>query len=405
MKKILAIILAAVSALTVFSACGEQPKDDGTEKQVQVKVNQHTLYIRSDDNIEEMTANFINSDSGKTEEVAMKKQKHEGKGCTFSCEGDVDTYNKVFINYDGLVTEEFAFNECVSGWNLSGKRGLTPYTEGEKIDEQPKYDTVKLPGLGYYENIYIWKPADYNAKSKEKYATIYMFDGIINYVPVNGSLSDTCWNVTEHVKSMIKETGFKAIVVALDNGGNEKKEIARDDLLIPNLGKMAAQERSTKKLGQQYANFITQKVVPYIRKNYNVYTDARHTAIAGSSLGGLEAFYVGMEHPDIFGTVGALSPSFWTYKEQTWRKYVEAKLANQKFAQNTPYIYLYSGGNNGDTGKETKMMAKVMRNLSYPKNKMAFDFFKNGSHIIPCWRDIYPEFLQAMVHQKITPLQ
>ena len=54
------------------------------------------------------------------------------------------------------------------------------------------------------------------------------------------------------------------------------------------------------------------------------------------SLGGLETFYITMEYPEVFGTAGALSPSFWTYDDAAWRSF----LGEKDFTDNTPFIYL-----------------------------------------------------------------
>ena len=63
------------------------------------------------------------------------------------------------------------------------------------------------------------------------------------------------------------------------------------------------------------------------------------------SLGGLETFYINMEYPEVFGTAGALSPSFWTYDDAAWRSF----LGEKDFTDNTPFIYLYTGPAGGDT--------------------------------------------------------
>ena len=60
--------------------------------------------------------------------------------------------------------------------------------------------------------------------------------------------------------------------------------------------------------------------MPYVNENYNVYTDAEHTALAGSSLGGLETFYTVLSHPDKFGTGGVMK-SKRRYSAGNWSDY------------------------------------------------------------------------------------
>ena len=50
-----------------------------------------------------------------------------------------------------------------------------------------------------------------------------------------------------------------------------------------------------------------QNIVPFIEKNYRAIPDAKHRALAGLSMGGGQAFYVGLQNPDIFASVGVFS--------------------------------------------------------------------------------------------------
>ena len=53
--------------------------------------------------------------------------------------------------------------------------------------------------------------------------------------------------------------------------------------------------------------FIVKEVKPYIDKTFPVYTTANHTAIMGSSMGGLISWYALSEYPQVFGGAACLS--------------------------------------------------------------------------------------------------
>jgi predicted alpha/beta superfamily hydrolase len=60
-----------------------------------------------------------------------------------------------------------------------------------------------------------------------------------------------------------------------------------------------------------YSAWVATALVPYIDAHYRTRADARQRTIMGWSLGALNAFNLGWQYPDVFGKVGAMSPSFW----------------------------------------------------------------------------------------------
>ena len=61
-----------------------------------------------------------------------------------------------------------------------------------------------------------------------------------------------------------------------------------------------------------YDNFIndlTNDLMPFIEENYSVLTGRENQAIAGFSMGGREALYIGFTRPDLFGYVLAIAPA------------------------------------------------------------------------------------------------
>lgn len=62
---------------------------------------------------------------------------------------------------------------------------------------------------------------------------------------------------------------------------------------------------------EAYAGYLAEQLKPFIDANYRTVADAKHTAIIGSSHGGLAAFVTAALYPQSFGLAGCLSSSFW----------------------------------------------------------------------------------------------
>ena len=384
MKKVLCVILSAVFALTLLTACG---KDSESKSEPKQPIN-HKLYVRDDSKSKKITATFIDTTSDDTTDIEMTLEREEDDCNTFSCTADAAKYNKVSFNYDGLETMEAAFNEYVSGWFISSS-GLLPYTEGVKIEEEIPYATKTFPYRDYEKEVYIWTPKDYDAKSKDKYSVIYLADGQKMF-DRSGDVMGS-WNVAESVTSMMSLSSNKAIIV-----GIATPESNRAAELTPEIGEVTSNDVMYQRLdGKYFADFVCDTLIPYIEKNYNVYTDAAHNSISGSSLGGLESFYIGMTRPDKIGNVGAMSPTIGIFSFDTWKEFFK----DIKFDENSPFVYFYAGNQLNDNGLGTEQMAAYLKANGYPEDKMFKNIFDKGAHSVPYWRVMFPEFLKYAFRQ------
>ncbi|HEV2681646.1 MAG TPA: alpha/beta hydrolase-fold protein [Rhodanobacter sp.] len=68
---------------------------------------------------------------------------------------------------------------------------------------------------------------------------------------------------------------------------------------------------------QDYSAWVATVLVPYIDAHYRTRKSARDRAMLGWSLGALNAFNLGWQYPEVFGRVGAFSPSFWLAADRT----------------------------------------------------------------------------------------
>jgi enterochelin esterase family protein len=59
-----------------------------------------------------------------------------------------------------------------------------------------------------------------------------------------------------------------------------------------------------------FVDFLTEELLPWARQTYHLSENPAQNAVSGSSRGGLMAAFTGLEHPEIFGNVLALSSVF-----------------------------------------------------------------------------------------------
>jgi predicted alpha/beta superfamily hydrolase len=83
-------------------------------------------------------------------------------------------------------------------------------------------------------------------------------------------------------------------------------------------------------------HFITQSLKPYIDGHYRTKKEKESTGIAGSSLGGLFAYYAWLNKPEVFGNAGIFSPSFWIGTAE-----LEQQTDKLAYLQNPCYLSLF----------------------------------------------------------------
>lgn len=373
MKKLICVLLTVIICAAVFTACGETPKEG------------HKVLFRDDYNSEVVTATLIDKNGNKTKADIEQLSKSD-ESTLYAVYGDTKKHCKIIFTCDESDTEELAFNDLVSGWCKS-MQGVYPFTEGKDDVDVIDYSREIFEFRGEEREVYICTPDGYDKNAKEKYPVIYMTDGQNLFERTATSYGS--WGVYESVRSMEKTIGTGAVIVGIDN-----PSATRDTELTPNIGEVTTDsETYGDGKGGEFSDFVVNTVVPFVEKNYNVATGPENVAVCGSSSGGIESFYIGMEHPEKFGTIGALSPAFVLYDDATWVKYLKSK----EFDGNFPKVYLYCGEANDLESQllpSTKSMPSNLAEISYPKENIYEIYCKKATHNEKCWRYIFPDFLK-----------
>ena len=369
-KRIICLILTAVTLVAALSACsGSNAKGK-------------LFTVRDTKNSEEITAIFKNTVSGETSEVKLKKGE-SGEGYTdYTCSADPDKFDRVTIKTNTDETIELAYNSYVTGWVLNEHRFM-PYDTGS---DAPKYERKTFDYQKRTKDILIWTPDDYDPKG-DPCSVIYMTDGQNLFDP--SATSTGSWAVAESARAMAQNGGEKCIIVGIENADSW-----RDDELTPDIGEVLSPDYENGH-GEYFSDFVVKTVMPYINENYNVYTDFEHTHICGSSSGGIESFYIGMEHPDMFGSIGAMSPAFLLYSPETWKKYISEK----DFSVNTPVVYIYSGNSSKDQLEaqicsQAEIMPETLKKADYPEDRIVTKIYDSGIHNEMYWRAVFPDYLK-----------
>ncbi len=154
--------------------------------------------------------------------------------------------------------------------------------------------TVKLieyqsESVGTTRKANVYLPPKYDAK--KKYSVLYLLHGI------GGDENE--WYKDGGVPNIIMDNLYAEgkvadMIVVMPNGRAQK-----DDSRQGGFGSFQA-------FGEFDKDLIG-SLIPYIEKNFSVYTDRDHRAIAGLSMGGGQSLNFGLGHMDVFAYVGGFS--------------------------------------------------------------------------------------------------
>ncbi|MBX7223080.1 MAG: alpha/beta hydrolase [Blastocatellia bacterium] len=157
--------------------------------------------------------------------------------------------------------------------------------------------------LQNHRNVLVYLPPDYAANPFRRYPVFYMqdgqnlFDGATSYIP------GVEWEVDETAERLIRNRKIEpVIIVGIYNTG-----VDRIDEYTP------TRDPKVDKGGKAnlYGRFLVEELKPFIDHHYRTLPDRHHTAVGGSSLGGLVSMYLGLKYPQVFGKLAVMSPSFW----------------------------------------------------------------------------------------------
>ncbi len=159
-----------------------------------------------------------------------------------------------------------------------------------------------------------------------------------------------------------------------------------------------------------FAKFIVQELAPAVRQRYRCSEKSVDWAYGGFSLGGLSAFDIVWQHPNLFSKVGVFSGSFWWRSKPVNPADPDAHrilhdILHQSQLRPGLKFWLQTGtedeeedrNKNGiiDAIDDTLDVIKALVKLGYREgDDIRYVEITGGQHNLPTWARIMPEFLQ-----------
>ena len=151
------------------------------------------------------------------------------------------------------------------------------------------------PGLD--RDLAVYLPPSYG-ETDRRYPVLYLQDGQNLFDP-EASFAGS-WRV-DLAMNWAAARRLEAIVVGVSNAGEERiAEYSPFDDPEGGPGR-----------GRQYVSHLAETIKPLVDSRFRSLPQRETTGVAGSSMGGLISLFAFFARPDVFGIMGALSPSLW----------------------------------------------------------------------------------------------
>lgn len=228
---------------------------------------------------------------------------------------------------------------------------------------------LPIPQLNRTRRVWVYLPADYTT-STNYYPVMYMLDGQNVFDAATSFAGE--WGVDESMENLPQGV-VDAIVVAIDNGGAER------------INEYSAWENPQYGGGDAaaFADFMVTELKPLIDGLFRTQPDRSTTAVMGSSLGGLMAMYLVLEHGETFGKAGVMSPSFW------FTNGIYTLAESHTVLPDTRIFML--GGTNESTTMVSNMeaMEALLLERGYPQENLRLEAHGYGQHNENYWAGEY----------------
>lgn len=229
--------------------------------------------------------------------------------------------------------------------------------------------------------LYIYLPEDYE-KTDKRYPVLYMFDGHNVFFDEDATFGKS-WGMNDYMLRAGKELIIAA--VECNNDGHKRlEEYSPVDFVYGPVGEIRGR-------GDAYMEWLVNTLKPSVDKEFRTIPEREHTAIAGSSMGGLMALYASCAYADVFMKAACLSPSLWIAPDEI------LGILKESDVKNGTVIYMDYGSREMKNHPETEeMLSKTCELLSGKGAFVTYRLIPGGTHSESSWERQIPVFMECL---------
>lgn len=229
-----------------------------------------------------------------------------------------------------------------------------------------------IPQLNRERRVWAYLPPDYWTSESRRYPVVYMQDGQ-NLFNARGTFSGE-WGVDKALNRLFgggttTENLGPVIIIGVENGGAHRV----DEYSAWRHAEHGGGE------GGAYLDFLCDTLKPFVDNHLRTLPGRAHTAILGSSMGGLMALFATLERPGVFGLAGVFSPSLWFSPEiLSW--------VRRRKPTSPVRILLMAGQRESDTMVSDLLdLYETLLEAGHDDSNLHYDLHSDGAHAEWFW--------------------
>jgi len=253
--------------------------------------------------------------------------------------------------------------------------------------------------------VWVWLPPGYDQARGKRFPVLYMHDGQ-NLFDKELTKYGQEWGMDEAIPRLGRQGDLRSWVVVGVQSPRSRYHALFPEKMFPFLPPQFQQRVMTLDsgdpkgplTGDAYLTFLTSVVKPRVDREFRTLKGPEDTAVMGSSMGGLMAFYAMAEYPQVFGQAACVSMhvALASSSEQgvdhvaaaseaaeAFRKYLLT--SKMKPGANRLYIDHGTGTLDGSYGPYSAALVPVLREAGRTAPNFTFRTFAGAEHNETAW--------------------
>jgi len=222
-------------------------------------------------------------------------------------------------------------------------------------------------------NLYVYLPPGYDTQANRKYPALYLRHG--------DGQSEASWLFQGRAGAILENLLAQGKAVPM--------------IIVTTFGESNATGGGSPEGIEALYNELREDVMPLVEQRFRVLSGPEHRAIAGLSMGGGQAFTMGMKHLDQFAWIGSFSSGLLGDPDFRLEQYLPGIVADAPgVRRKLRLLFLSCGTEDPRTTGQLEVIAALKK---YEIQSVWFS--PPGGHTFLVWRPTLREFLQRLFEQ------